>query len=183
MKKILIVVDMQNDFITGSLGTQEARAIVDQVVEKIHTYKEQGYQVIYTRDTHDETYLMTREGENLPVVHCIKDTLGWQLHPEIQKTLTGEEQVYDKGTFGAIEIGEKIKALTKVIPDLEIELVGVCTDICVISNALLLKAYVPECKISVDARCCAGVTPESHINALKAMAMCQINILNEIDCQ
>ena len=183
MKKVLIVVDMQNDFITGSLGTQEAEAIVGSVVEKIKTYKEQGHQIIYTRDTHDETYLTTHEGQKLPVVHCIKGSLGWQLHPEIEKTLTHKEQVYDKGTFGSVELGEKIKDFSRQVSDLQIELVGVCTDICVISNALLLKAYVPECKISVDAKCCAGVTPESHNNALKAMKMCQIDILNEIDCQ
>lgn len=179
MSKILIVVDMQNDFITGSLGTKEAEAIVEKVVKKIETYKKQGYQVLYTRDTHNEMYLTTNEGKKLPVIHCVKGTTGWNLAPAVQKTVTSEEQIYDKETFGAIQLGEKIKYLSEEEPDLEIELVGLCTDICVISNALLIKAYVPEIAISVDAACCAGVTPESHTNALNAMKMCQIEILND----
>ena len=179
--KVLIVVDMQNDFITGSLGTKEAQAIVEQVVEKINNYKQQGHQVIYTRDTHEEVYLNTQEGKNLPVIHCVKDTLGWQLHSKIQNTVTNESQIYDKGTFGSVELGDKIRCLSQETSDLQIELVGLCTDICVISNALLLKAYVPECQMSVDAKCCAGVTPESHQNALNAMKMCQITILNEVE--
>ena len=178
MSKILIVVDMQNDFITGSLGTKEAEAIVEKVVEKIETYKQQGHKVIYTRDTHDETYLDTREGEKLPVVHCVKGTQGWELATAIQKTVISENQIYDKGTFGSVRLGEKIKCLSEEEPKLEIELIGLCTDICVISNALLIKAYLPEADITVDAACCAGVTPESHENALKAMQMCQIDILN-----
>lgn len=179
MSKILIVVDMQNDFITGSLGTKEAEAVVERVVEKIEEYKKQGHQVFYTRDTHNETYLNTSEGKKLPVIHCVKGTSGWQLAPEVEKTVTSEEQIYDKETFGAIKLGEKMKHLSEKEAKLEIELIGVCTDICVISNALLIKAYVPEAIISVDAACCAGVTPESHINALSAMKMCQIEILNE----
>lgn len=179
MSKILIVVDMQNDFITGSLGTKEAEAIVEKVVEKIGAYKKQGHEVLYTRDTHNETYLETSEGKKLPVIHCVKDTPGWHLAPAIQKTVASEEKIYDKETFGAIQLGEKIKHLSEEEPDLEIELVGLCTDICVISNALLIKAYVPEVAISVDAACCAGVTPESHTNALNAMKMCQIEILNQ----
>ena len=179
MSKILIVVDMQNDFITGSLGTKEAEAIVEKVVKKIEVYRKQGHQVLYTRDTHSETYLTTSEGRKLPVIHCVKGTPGWNLAPEVEKTVVSAEQIYDKETFGAIKLGEKIKRLSEQEADLEIELVGLCTDICVISNALLIKAYVPEVTISVDAACCAGVTPESHTNALNAMKMCQIEILNE----
>lgn len=178
MSKILIVVDMQNDFITGSLGTKEAEAIVERVVEKIEIYKQQGHKVIYTRDTHDETYLSTKEGEKLPVIHCVKGTLGWQLATAIQKTVISANQIYDKRTFGAVTLGEKIKCLSEEEADLEVELVGLCTDICVISNALLIKAYAPEVAITVDAACCAGVTPESHEIALSAMKMCQISILN-----
>lgn len=179
MSKILIVVDMQNDFITGSLGTKEAEAIVEKVVKKIEVYRKQGHQVLYTRDTHSETYLTTSEGRKLPVIHCVKGTPGWNLAPEVEKTVVSAEQIYEKETFGAIKLGEKIKHLSEQEADLEIELVGLCTDICVISNALLIKAYVPEVTISVDAACCAGVTPESHTNALNAMKMCQIEILNE----
>lgn len=179
MSKLLIVVDMQNDFITGSLGTKEAEAIIEKVVKKIEAYKKQGHQVMYTRDTHDEMYLTTSEGKKLPVIHCVKGTSGWQLTPAVQKTVMSEEQIYDKETFGALKLGEKIKHLSEKEADLEIELVGLCTDICVISNALLIKAYVPEVAISVDAACCAGVTPESHTNALNAMKMCQIEIIND----
>ena len=178
MSKLLIVVDMQNDFITGSLGNKEAEAIVTRVVEKIEAYKHEGHKVIYTRDTHDENYLTTREGEKLPVVHCVKGTSGWLLHVAIQETVINANQIYDKGTFGSVSLGEMIKRLNEEETELEVELVGLCTDICVISNALLIKAYVPEVIITVDAACCAGVTPETHANALNAMKMCQIDILN-----
>lgn len=177
MSKVLVVVDMQNDFITGSLGTKEAQGIVEKVVEKITSYKEAGHKVLYTRDTHSENYLSTREGSNLPVEHCIKGTWGWQLADAIAKTVISSSQLYDKGTFGSVTLGEKMKALAEEESNLEIELVGLCTDICVISNALLIKAYVPEVSICVDASCCAGVTPESHKTALEAMKMCQIQIM------
>lgn len=176
MSKVLVVVDMQNDFITGSLGTKEAQAIVEPVVAKIEAYKAAGQKVIYTRDTHHENYLHTSEGKKLPVEHCIKGTFGWQLADPIAKTVVSAAQLYDKGTFGSVELGEKIKELAEEDATLEVEVIGLCTDICVISNALLMKAYAPEVEISVDASCCAGVTPESHDNALAAMKMCQITV-------
>lgn len=176
MSKVLVVVDMQNDFISGSLGTKEAQAIVEKVVEKIESNKEAGHKVLYTRDTHHENYLETKEGKNLPVEHCIKGTWGWQLEDRIAKTVISSSQLYDKGTFGSVELGTKMKALAEEDSQLEVELVGLCTDICVISNALLIKANIPEVAISVDAKCCAGVTPDSHHNALEAMKMCQIQI-------
>lgn len=179
MSKLLIVVDMQNDFITGSLGTKEAEKIVDGVVNKIRAYKDSGENIVYTRDTHEENYLETREGENLPVVHCIKGTWGWELQREIEKTRDGREKVFDKGTFGSTALGEYVAQAFKADNELEVELVGLCTDICVISNALLIKAYCPEVNMSVDASCCAGVTVESHKNALAAMKMCQVRITHE----
>ncbi len=169
--KILIVVDMQNDFIDGALGTKEAEAIVPFVKEKISSYKEKGDTVIFTRDTHEENYMDTMEGSKLPVPHCIKGTKGWEISPELD---TEDAKIIDKVTFGSTLLPEYIKTLEDVE---EIELVGLCTDICVISNTLLLKAAFPETKITVDGRCCAGVTPESHENALKAMQMCHIDIL------
>lgn len=169
--KILIVVDMQNDFIDGALGTKEAEAIVPFVKEKISSYKEKGNTVIFTRDTHEENYIDTMEGSKLPVPHCIKGTKGWEISPELD---TEDAKIIDKVTFGSTLLPEYIKTLEDVE---EIELVGLCTDICVISNTLLLKAAFPETKITVDGRCCAGVTPESHENALKAMQMCHIDIL------
>lgn len=177
MSKVLVVVDMQNDFITGSLGTKEAQGIVESVVAKIESYKEAGVKILYTRDTHHEDYLQTSEGKKLPVEHCIKGTWGWQLADPIAKTVVSSAQLYDKGTFGCIELGEKMKQLAEEDTSLEIEVIGLCTDICVISNVLLIKANVPEVEITVDAKCCAGVTPESHQNALEAMKMCQINIV------
>ena len=167
----LIVVDMQNDFIDGALGTKEARAIVPRVVEKIKNFEENGGKVLFTRDTHDENYLNTQEGKNLPVVHCIKGSHGFELAEEIKPYCKGK--IFDKPTFGSTELGQY---LAEQGDAKEITLVGLCTDICVISNALLLKAFLPEAVIRVDQECCAGVTPESHANALEAMKMCQIGI-------
>ena len=173
MKKILVVVDMQNDFIDGALGTKEAEQIVESVMHKI---KEYNITNIYaTRDTHGEDYLSTQEGKNLPVEHCIKDTQGWEIRSEIAELLDGAV-VVDKPPFGSLKLAELLYEENKK-EELEIELVGLCTDICVVSNAILLKAKMPEIKISVDASCCAGVTPESHAAALETMKMCQINIL------
>lgn len=168
--KILIVIDMQNDFIDGSLGTQQAVEITDNVRRKIEKYKSEALPVIFTRDTHEENYLSTQEGKNLPVAHCIRGTLGW----EISEKLNCEGcKIIDKPTFGSVELADYLRS----IPELEeVELVGLCTDICVISNALLIKATLPEIRISVDSSCCAGVTPESHSNALESMTMCQIEI-------
>lgn len=169
--KLLVVVDMQNDFIDGALGTKEAAAIVEAVKNKTEEYRRAGDQVIFTRDTHGADYLKTQEGRKLPVVHCIRGTEGW----EITSRLSTEGcPVIDKPAFGSMELAEYVKGLDDLE---EIELVGLCTDICVISNALLLKAALPETPVSVDASCCAGVTPDSHRNALEAMKMCQIEIL------
>ena len=172
MKNILIVVDMQNDFIDGALGTKEAVAIVPKVEEKIREF---DGEVFFTRDTHEICYLETQEGKNLPVPHCIRDTEGWQIRLELD-VLRKTEPV-DKETFGSRKLAEKLAALNEKEEVGSITLVGLCTDICVISNALLIKAYLPEVPISVDAVCCAGVTQERHENALKAMEMCQIKII------
>ena len=172
MRKILIVVDMQNDFIDGALGTKEAAAIVDNVKEKIRSYPAEN--TFVTMDTHRPDYLNTQEGRNLPVEHCIEGTHGWQLRSDIAELLQ-DARVYRKPTFGSTALAEDIAAIAEK-EDIEIELVGLCTDICVVSNALLLKAFMPEVKISVDPACCAGVTPESHEAALKTMQMCQIHV-------
>lgn len=165
MKKTLIVVDMQNDFIDMALGTKEAVAIVPKVKEKIEQYRKNGDEIIYTRDTHGENYLDTPEGKKLPVRHCIRGTKGW----EIAKGLYVEGcKIIDKPNFGWPHWNvEKLE---------NVELIGLCTDICVVSNALIIKATFPDAEVSVDKACCAGVTPESHEAALKTMQMCQIDI-------
>ena len=173
MQDFLIVVDMQKDFIDGTLGTKEAEAIVSKVRQKIEGF---GGKVIYTRDTHGEDYLKTQEGQKLPVVHCIRETKGWQISGELP-----EEKAYaviDKPTFGSVELGERLREENDRELIGQVTLVGLCTDICVISNALLIKAFLPEAEIVVDAACCAGVTPESHNTALQAMKSCQILIEN-----
>lgn len=172
MRKILVVVDMQNDFIDGSLGTKEAQAIVDNVVAEIANYD--PVNIFVTRDTHPENYLDTQEGKNLPVVHCVKNTKGWEINEKIAKALRNAE-IIDKPTFGSKILAEKIAAIAEK-EDIEVTLIGLCTDICVVSNALLIKAYVPEIPMRVIASCCAGVTPESHEAALKTMAMCQVKV-------
>ena len=174
MKNYLIVVDMQNDFIDGALGTAEAVAIIDKVAEKIRGF---DGEVIFTRDTHPEAYLDTQEGRNLPVVHCVANTKGWQIRDGLREIRPHLE--LDKPTFGSTELGAILSRRNAEEGIGEITLIGLCTDICVISNALLLKAFLPEIPIRVDAACCAGVTPESHRNALAAMKMCQIQIDNE----
>lgn len=172
MKKVLIVIDMQNDFIDGALGTKEAAAIVSKVKKKIEEYKKAGNTVIFTRDTHNENYLNTQEGKNLPVKHCIRGTHGWEISSELD---TNDSLIFDKNTFGSVTL---MSALASDYKDAEFEIIGLCTDICVISNAIMLKAFLPEARVTVDASCCAGVTPQSHKNALEAMKMCQINIIN-----
>ncbi len=165
MKKTLIVVDMQNDFIDEALGTKEAVAIVPNVKKKIEEYAANGDEIIFTRDTHSEDYLETPEGKKLPVKHCIKGTHGW----EIADGLYVEgSKIIDKPNFGWPEW--KNESLEKV------EIIGLCTDICVVSNALIIKASFPDAEVSVDASCCAGVTPETHDAALATMKMCQIDI-------
>lgn len=167
--------DMQKDFINGALGTKEAQAIVPAVIKKI---KDHDGPVIFTFDTHKEGYLDTREGMNLPVEHCIMGSEGWALDDEIEKLrLELDTLAFSKPTFGSKELAEHLYNENKKEEIDEIELIGLCTDICVISNALLIKAYLPETKIVVDSACCAGVTPESHNNALEAMKMCHIEIV------
>ena len=172
MKKIIVVVDMQNDFIDGSLGTAEAQEMLPRLKEKLKQVTNSGSaELIFTMDTHGENYLQTQEGKNLPVEHCLKGSHGWEITPELQEFVKQSKAVVEKPTFGSLE-------LPKLLGDAEeVELVGLCTDICVISNAMVIKAAYPEVQVSVDASCCAGVTPESHKNALAAMKMCQIKVL------
>lgn len=173
--KILVVIDMQNDFITGVLGNAETASVVDKVVNKINDFhkSEKDGRIIATLDTHFENYLSTQEGKNLPIPHCIKGTNGWNLVDKIKSALSENDVMINKETFGAIDLPDVIRKMGDVD---EIRLVGVCTDICVISNAMILKAAFPEVPIKVTSSCCAGVTPESHENALNAMKICQIII-------
>jgi len=172
MKKLLIVVDMQNDFITGTLGSPQALRIIPAVKAKIQQYRQRGDRILFTRDTHYDTYLTTQEGKYLPVVHCIKGTDGHLIADELD---TRGCEVFDKPTFGSLELAKQVAAGGFD----EIELCGLCTDICVVSNALILKAQLPETKITVDARCCAGVTRESHQAALLTMKMCHVSVIGE----
>ena len=169
--KVLVVVDMQNDFIDGALGTKEAVAILPAVKAKIEAAKAEGTAVAFTKDTHSDDYLNTQEGRNLPVKHCIKGSEGWELAPTLAP-LSADCVCFEKPTFGS----EALAAYVRDIGADEVELIGICTDICVISNAMLIKAALPEVPVSVDSACCAGVTPESHENALNAMKMCQITV-------
>ena len=168
MANILVVVDMQNDFIDGALGTAEAVKIVPYVKERIANFEGT---VLFTRDTHFENYMDTQEGKNLPVKHCIKGTPGWEIRAELDALRTTEP--IDKVTFGSSALPE---ILRKENPE-SVTFVGLCTDICVISNAMLAKAFLPEVEIVVDAACCAGVTPASHATALQAMQVCQIKVV------
>ncbi|MCD8084419.1 MAG: cysteine hydrolase [Clostridiales bacterium] len=170
----LIVVDMQNDFVTGSLGTPQARAITDRVIKKVQDFD--GI-VIFTKDTHFDNYLSTGEGQKLPVPHCIVNTDGWQLIPELnQIQIENSLDVYEKYTFGSVDLAHDLLERNEDEPIGSIELIGLCTDICVVSNALLLKACLPEVPILVDASCCAGVTPAKHDAALETMRSCQIDV-------
>ena len=175
MRKILVVVDMQNDFIDGALGTKEATAIVPAVKEKIASYAPED--VYYTLDTHEKDYLQTQEGQFLPVEHCVRGTEGWKLSPELSDVLAGAKR-YEKPTFGSVNLAFRLRDLASE-EAIEVELVGLCTDICVVSNALLFKAMMPEVLISVDAACCAGVTPDNHKAALQTMKSCQIQVKND----
>ena len=172
MRKLLIVIDMQNDFIDAALGTEEAVSIVEAVKDKIRTCPAED--IYATMDTHGENYMDTQEGKNLPVKHCIRGTEGWQIRPDIAELLTGAH-IYEKPTFGSVAMALDVAEISQD-EEIEVEMVGLCTDICVVSNALLLKAMMPEVKISVDASCCAGVTPESHEAALETMKMCQVAV-------
>lgn len=168
--KVLVVIDMQNDFIDGALGTKEAVAIVDGVEGEIERFRKNGEPVVFTRDTHGENYLDTNEGKNLPVEHCIKGTKGWEI---CEKLDVKDSVVFDKPTFGSVELARYLCEMQDLG---EVEIVGLCTDICVISNALLIKAFLPEVTVTVKSGLCAGVTPESHLRALESMKMCQIQI-------
>lgn len=179
---ILVVVDMQNDFVSGALGTAEAREIVPYVVGRVVEGLNRGEEILFTRDTHQENYMDTQEGRRLPVPHCVRGTAGWEIIEQLREYA---RHPIDKPTFGSRELGALLKARDEDLrkqgkPGVEkVTLIGLCTDICVISNALLVKAFLPEAEIAVDAACCAGVTPESHKNALAAMRACQITVEND----
>lgn len=187
--KLLAIIDMQNDFIYGSLGTPEAQAIVPVMVERLKEYEQEHPLVVFTKDTHYANYMGTQEGKNLPVPHCIEDTSGWSICKSISSVVDRNPNFYFysdgdimssriyKNTFGSIRLAELINEYEDEID--EVIFMGVCTDICVVSNALLVKAYSPEMKITVDASCCAGTTPENHKAALQTMKMCQINVIGE----
>ncbi len=173
-KDYLIVVDMQNDFIDGPLGSKEAMAIVPNVLEKIRSF---NGRVLFTRDTHGENYLDTQEGRKLPVSHCIKGTDGWEIRKELEDLRN--DLAIDKPTFGSRELAELLYNENELKHIKSVTLIGLCTDICVISNAMLIKAFLPEMPVIVDGSCCAGVTPQSHTTALEAMKMCQIEVINQ----
>ena len=174
-RKLLIVVDMQNDFTTGALRNEDAIAIIPNVVTKVKEALADGTDVIFTRDTHYDNYMGTEEGKNLPVPHCIEGTPGWELIDELKPYAVSPARIIDKLTFGSSELGQ---LLSSEYADCDqIELIGICTDICVISNALLTKAFLPDAHVRVDASCCAGVTPESHRTALDAMKACHVEIV------
>ena len=172
MMKALVVVEMQNGLITGARGTEEAQKIVSAVTKRISAAATEGWEIVFTMDTHHADYLSTQEGKNLPVVHCVKGTDGFALAPEVEALSAGCRR-FEKNTFGSVQLASYLREKQAE----EVELIGLCTDICVISNAMLIKAFLPETKVSVKADCCAGVTPQSHDNALSAMKMCQISVL------
>lgn len=174
--KLLVVIDMQNDFVNGALGSKEARTIVPRVKDKVEAYRRRGDRIIFTRDTHEEDYLDTQEGKSLPVIHCIAGTKG---HEIIEELDTQGCDILDKPTFGTFQLGERIGEFVGDID--EIELCGLCSDICVVSNALILKTKFPEMLITVSVECCAGVTPQSHQAALLTMKMCQIHVVGDQD--
>ena len=176
MKKFLIVVDMQKDFVDGALGTNEAQEIVQNVARKIEDF---DGEIIVTYDTHGEDYMQTAEGRKLPVPHCIKGTPGWQLNDQVEAALAGRECTrIEKPTFGSVKLAHMLGKMAEG-EDFTAEFVGLCTDICVVSNALLVKAAYPEMELTVDASCCAGVTPATHEAALTTMKSCQINVIGE----
>ncbi len=172
--KALIIVDMQNDFVDGSLGTKEALEMLPRLIEKLEKVVEENQtDLIFTQDTHGEDYLNTQEGKLLPVRHCIKKTHGWEIVSDLEEFTGMAREIIEKKTFGSTRLPSLLK------PYQEVEFVGLCTDICVISNALLVKAFYPEQIISIDASCCAGSSPENHKNALAVMKNCQCIIRNE----
>ena len=171
-KRVLVVVDMQKDFVDGSLGSKEAVSIVPAVVKKARDF---DGTVLFTRDTHGEDYLLTQEGRKLPVEHCIRGSHGWKISSKLD---TADSEIIDKPTFGSYDLIERLEELDQEDALESVELVGLCTDICVISNAMLVKNRFPELQVMVDAECCAGVMPETHTTALKAMDLCQVEILH-----
>lgn len=173
--KVLVVVDMQHDFVDGSLGTKEAQAIIPKVKAKIDEYNKSNDLILYTQDTHSDKYMMTQEGRNLPVEHCVKGTEGW----EIVKDIPVNTVPYAKNTFGSVKLALDLAKDNEIFLIESVELVGVCTGICVLSNAVLIKSMLPEVPIIVYASCCACVTPESHKTALDAMKLLQIKVVNE----
>ena len=173
MRKLLVVIDMQTDFIDGALGTKEAEAILDNVKAKISSYPVED--IFVTMDTHGKDYLQTQEGRFLPVEHCVKGTSGWQLHPILAEALK-DARIFEKPTFGSVKLARALQKISCEEP-VSIELIGLCTDICVVSNALLFKAFMPEVPIAADVSCCAGVTPEKHRAAIETMRSCQIEII------
>ena len=180
--KILAVIDMQNDFVTGSLGTKEAQKIIPAAVRRILECRDNGYYVYATQDTHTGDYLSTPEGKKLPVIHCVEHTKGWALQEDVDRAImAGPHTTVNKNTFGSLRMAQDILDRCRDYDlsqeDMEIELIGLCTDICVISNALLLKAYLPCAAIRVNSACCAGVTPELHQKALDVMRSCQIEVI------
>ena len=177
MNKVLIIVDMQNDFISGSLKSEDAFKIIPNIVSKIKEYQKNNNLIIVTQDTHDENYLNTQEGRNLPIPHCLKNSFGHEIQKDIKEALQDDFLVFEKKCFGSLELANWLKDYYNYHPDLEIELVGVCTDICVISNAILIKNFLSEVKVIVDSKCCSSVTLKSHNNALEAMKMCQIIVI------
>ncbi len=178
-KKLLVVVDMQNDFVTGALKNSDAEKIINNVVKKVQSYEDTEDLVVFTQDTHfDYNYLDTQEGKHLPVKHCIIETDGWEIIDQLKSYLHGYN-IIQKYTFGSIDVGEMIKFNASLDKFDQVELIGLCTDICVISNAMVIKAFYPNIPITVDAACCAGVTPESHDNALNAMKMIHIDVINQ----
>jgi nicotinamidase-related amidase len=174
MGKLLVIVDMQNDFVHGALDTEEARAIIPAIQEKLRQATAENKQIIFTRDTHHEDYLQTQEGKFLPVKHCIENTWGWNIIPELVEFADQAEFIFDKPSFGSYMLAEHVA----VEEFEEVELCGVCTDICVVSNVLGIKMFDPEVLITVDALACAGITPASHTAALTTMRMCQVNVTN-----
>lgn len=173
MKRILVVVDMQNDFVDGALGSREAEAIVPAVVKKIEGF---DGEIFVTYDTHFDNYMQSAEGKKLPVPHCIKGTKGWELNADVKRSLEGKRYTsVEKITFGSVDLPGLIRDAVGD-DDFSVEVIGLCTDICVVSNALIIKANFPETSICVDASCCAGVTPEKHDAALETMRSCQIDV-------
>lgn len=188
--KVVVIVDMQNDFVTGKLGTPEARDMVETMKNRIYELSNDTL-VIFTKDTHNDFYLETQEGKNLPISHCIRGTLGWSIVKPISSIVdygknfmkVSTQEIINsrilKDTFGSLDLAELLRDFSKEYKIEEVTLMGVCTDICVISNALLLKTYLPETLITVDASCCAGTCPAKHAMALEVMKSCQVNVINE----